>query len=454
MSETIKLKKGFDINLVGKPEKKVGELPQPETFAVKPTDFIGMARPKLAIKEGDNVKAGTPILFDKMYEDVFYTSPVSGEVAEVVRGPKRKILEIRILADKTVEFEEFKKYAEGDIDGIPKEDVLSQMKLSGVWPNIIQRPFGIVADPNDSPKAIFVSTFDTHPLAPDTAFVLEGQEKYFQAGLSILAKLTEGKVHVNVDGASSDSKMFKEVKGVQVNSFSGAHPAGNVGVQIHHIDPINKGEVGWTVNPYGVAQIGKLFLEGKYDASKLVALCGSEVKAPQYYKTYSGACVNKLIDGNLNEGNLRLISGNVLTGDQINSKGYVGFYSNQITVIPEGNYYELFGWILPTTKRLSFHRAFGLLSFLNGKKEYKLDTNTRGQERAFVQSGAFEKVTPMDILPTHLLKAIMAEDFDGMEGLGIYEVIEEDLALCEFIDVSKHNVQEILREGLDLIKNS
>ena len=450
MSQNIKLKKGFDINLVGKAEKKIGELPQPETFAIKPTDFVGMSRAKLLVKEGDNVKAGTPIMIDKLVEDVFYCSPVSGEVAEIVRGAKRVILEVRILADKEISYESFDKH--DDVRSVSKEAAIEQMKKSGVWPQIIQRPYGIVADPNDSPKSIFISAFDSHPLAADQNFILEGEEKYFEAGVQILTGLTEGKVHINVNKDSAD---FFKSSVAQVNHVSGIHPAGNVGVQIHHIDPINKGDIAWTVSPIGVVQIGKLFLEGKYDASKVIALVGSEVKEPQYYRTLAGACINKLVDGTIKDGHVRFISGNVLTGSQINSTGYLGFYHNQVTVLPEGEHSEVFGWILPSAKKLSFHRAFGLLSFLNGsKKEYTVDTNMKGQQRAFVQTGAFERVVPMDILPTHLLKAVLAEDYDDMEGLGIYEVIEEDLALCEFIDVSKHDVQSILREGLDLLRTS
>ena len=259
---------------------------------------------------------------------------------------------------------------------------------------------------------------------------------------------------MNINADAEVSQIFAHAKNVQINKFSGPHPSGNVGVQIHHIDPINKGDVVWTINPYGVVQIGKLFLEGIYDASKVVALTGSEVEKPQYYKTYIGASIKKMIAQNINSDNVRYISGNVLTGEKIGADGHIGYFDNQVTVIPEGNYYELFGWILPTTKKLSFQRAFGLLSFLNPKKEYVVDTNLRGEPRAFVQTGVFEKVTPMDILPTHLLKAILAEDFDDMEGLGIYEVIEEDLALCEFVDVSKHDVQAIVREGIDLIQYS
>lgn len=451
MSQNIKLKKGFDINLAGKAEKKIAELAQPETFAIKPTDFVGMDRPKLLVKEGDTVKAGTPIMIDKQVEDVMYASPVSGEIAEVVRGAKRKILEIRILADKQIEYETFEKHA--DVSSISREAAIDQMKAGGVWPQIIQRPYGIVASPQDTPKSIFISAFDTHPLAPDMNVILEADAKYYEAGVEILSKLTDGKVHIN---ANDETAAFLKSSKAQVNTVNGPHPAGNVGVQIHHIDPVNKGDVVWTIHPYGVAQIGKLFLEGKYDVSKVIAFVGSEVKNPQYYKTIGGACINKLVEEGINEGkHLRFISGNVLTGNQINSTGYLGFYHNQVTVIPEGDYYEFFGWITPTTKKLSFHRAFGLLSFLGGKnKEYVLDTNTRGQHRAFVQTGSFEKVVPMDVLPTHLIKAILAEDFDDMEGLGIFEVIEEDLALCEFIDVSKNDIQAILREGIDLVKNS
>ena len=239
-----------------------------------------------------------------------------------------------------------------------------------------------------------------------------------------------------------------------INKVSGPHPAGNVGVQIHHIDPINKGDVVWTVNPYGVIQIGKLFLEGVYDASKIVALAGSEVKNPQYYKTYAGTSIKKMVANNINSDNVRYISGNVLTGEKIAEDGHVGFFDHMVSVIPEGDYYEMLGWIKPTTEKLSFQKAFGLLSFLKGKKEFVVDTNTKGEPRAFVQTGVFEKVLPMDILPTYLLKAILAEDFDDMEALGIYEIIEEDLALCEFVDVSKHEIQSIVREGLDLVHYS
>lgn len=455
MSQTIKLKKGFTINLAGKAEKQIADSPQPETFAIKPTDFPAISRPKLLVAEGENVKAGTPLFYDKMIPEVMYVAPVSGEVAGIIRGEKRRILEIRILADKEVQSESFKTLSVSEIANASRTDLQEAMMKSGVWPNIVQRPFGVVANPADTPKSIFISAFDSHPLAPDYDFLFEGQEQNFQAGLDVLSKFTSGQVHVNVNNDAEVSPIFTHVRDVEINKFSGQHPVGNVGVQIHHLDPVNKGDVVWTVNPYGVIQIGKLFLEGKYDASKRLALTGSEVSNPRYYTTYTGAAVNKFIEGNLKSEHVRLISGNVLTGERIAKDGYVGFYDHQVTVIPEGDYFEFVGWMKPTTKKLSYHRALGLLSFLNGpKKEYILDSNTRGEPRAFVQTGVFEDVTPMDILPTYLIKAIMAEDYDEMESLGLLEVIEEDLALCEFVDVSKHKIQEIVRTGINLLRTA
>jgi Na+-transporting NADH:ubiquinone oxidoreductase subunit A len=311
-----------------------------------------------------------------------------------------------------------------------------------------------VADPATTPKAIHISAFDTHPLAPDYSVLYKGQEHYFQIGIDVLKKLTSGAVHVNTHATTEISTVFSQVKGAEVNKFSGPHPVGCVGVQIHHLDPINKGQTVWTTTPAGVIQIAKLLLNGVYDSSKIVALTGSEVKTPQYYKTYTGASVKKFLQGNLKQENVRVISGNPLTGSSIGKEGHIGFFDQQVSVIPEGDYAEFVGWITPGERKLSFHRAIGLFSFLSPNKERVVDTNTHGEPRAFVQSGIFEQVTPMDILPTQLIKSILAEDIDEMEALGIYEVIEEDLALCEFVDVSKHKVQEILREGLELVQQS
>ena len=453
MGKFIRLKKGFNINLAGKAAPKITEVEQAETFVVKPTDFQGIYMPKPVVKEGDTVKAGSPLFQDKKHDSVMYTAPVSGEIVEIKRGEKRKLLEIKILADKKVEFETFKKYSVSEIANLSAADAKSQLLKAGVWPNIVQRPFGVIADPSQTPKAIHISAFDTHPLAPDYGVLFRGQDHAFQVGIDVLRKFSTT-VHVNVHTTSEISTVFSQVKGVEVNKFSGPHPAGCVGVQIHHIDPINKGDIVWTLNPFAVIQIGKLFLNGVYDASRTIAVTGSEVKEPQYYKTYTGASIKKFVEKNLVSEHVRCISGNVLTGTNVGKDGHLGFFDQQITVLPEGDHHEFLGWIMPGANKLSFQRAFGLMSFLTPSKEFKLTTNTNGEERAFVQTGVFEQVTPIDILPTHLIKSILAEDLDEMEALGIYEVIEEDLALCEFVDVSKHNVQEILRGGIELIQNS
>ncbi|MCU0450613.1 MAG: Na(+)-translocating NADH-quinone reductase subunit A [Bernardetiaceae bacterium] len=461
MSDVIKLKKGFDINLAGKAEKKLTEGIMPDTVALKFEDFVGMGRPKILVKEGDVVKSGTPLFFDKGLDTVQYVAPLSGEVVEVKRGEKRKALEVKILADKTIDYVEFKKYTVSEISGISREAALAQMLQGGVWPNVLQRPFGIVANPEVAPKAIFVSGFDSHPLAPDYEFTLKGHEQYLQVGIDLLKKVAGNKVelHLSLNAAAEASKLFGGVKNAQIHKFEGPHPAGNVGVQIHHVSPIGRGDVVWTITPYGLTQIGKLFLEGKYDGSKVVAVVGSEVQNPHYFKTFIGAEISKYVKNNLKQEHVRIVSGNVLTGTKLSGiNDYLGFYDSQLTVLPEGDKARFFltdGWMGLVASRLSFHRAFGLFSFLNGKnKEYVLDTNNNGEERAFVMTGAFEKVVPMDVLPMHLVKAILANDYDGMESLGIYEVVEEDLALCEFIDVSKQPIQQILREGIEMIREA
>jgi Na+-transporting NADH:ubiquinone oxidoreductase subunit A len=284
MSKTIKLKRGFDINIVGKPDKTIKSVSQPETFALKPTDFHHIIRPKLLVAEGDSVKVGTPIFFEKTMESVMFCSPVSGEVVEIKRGAKRKLLEIKILADKVMEYESFKSYSASDLQSLSRDAAVAHMCAHGVWPQLVQRPFGITASPEDSPKSIFISGFDSHPNAPDTAFILEGKDDNFKVGLEVLKKLTEGKVYLGVNASAEVPTLFSSLEGVQVNKFSGPHPAGNVGTQIHHIDPVNKGEIVWTVSPVGVAKIGAAFAEGKYDSSKVVAVTGSEIETPAYVR--------------------------------------------------------------------------------------------------------------------------------------------------------------------------
>lgn len=441
----IKIKKGLDIKLVGGAEKTVAEL-DVKNYAIKPTDFIGVF-PKMLVKEGDTVKAGSPLFFDKHRDNIKFTAPVSGKVTELKRGPKRILLEVKIEADGKDDSVNFGKANTADLS---REEIAEKLLESGVWPFIRQRPYSIIANPADDPKAIYIPAFDTHPLAPDFDLVVHGQGEAFQAGIDVLAKLTSGKIHLNINSEAAPSKVFSNSKNVQVNEFSGPHPAGNVGTQIAHIDPINKGDIVWYLYPQDVLAIGKLFLEGKVDTTRLVAFTGSEVLKPSYFRTKIGACVDAMAENNVSDIKKRFISGNVLTGNKIERTGFVGFYHSQVTVIPEGDQHEFFGWLLPSLKKHSFYKT--ALSWLMPKKEYRLNTNLNGGVRAFVMTGEFEKVLPMDIYPMQLIKAIMVEDIDAMENLGIYEIVEEDFALCEYISTSKIEIQSIIRKGLDVIR--
>ncbi len=445
MSKVIKIKKGLNIQIQGTAEKIYLTPERSETYAVKPPDFPRLM-PKLAVKVGHKVKAGTILFFDKYKPDIKFASPVSGEVTAVNRGERRRILEVVIKPNETIEYEKFK---EVDPKNISREEITQKILSSGLWPLIRQRPYAIIADPDKKPKAIFISGFDTAPLAPDLDFVVKGYEEDFQVGINVLKKLTTGKIHIVLNAEYPAAKTFTESQGVEFHHFKGPHPAGNVGIQIHHIDPVNKGDVVWYLQPQGIIILGRLFKDGIYDARKIIALTGSEVKKRAYYKIITGASIEPLVKNNVEEGNLRYISGNVLTGTKITKIGHIGFYDNQVSVIPEGNYFEFLGWALPGFNKYSSSRSYW--SWLNSKKKYKIDTNLKGGKRALVISGEYEKVLPMDIYPVHLLKAILVEDIDLMEKLGIYEVAEEDFALCEFICTSKINVQSIVRQGFELM---
>lgn len=447
MSASIKIKQGLNIKLEGEAAKSVTTIALPEIFAIKPPDFAGLT-PKLLVKEGDEVLAGTPLFYDKNKEAILFTAPVSGEVAEIVRGDKRRIMEIKILADKEIKYAPFTK---ANPDNLTRQEVTELLLKSGTWPFIRQRPFGTVANPDETPKSIFISAFDSNPLAPDINFIMQDADSNFQTGLDALKKLTDGPVHLNIQANANSAAVFTNAKAVVINKISGPHPAGNVGVQIHRIDPVNKGEVVWHINPQDVVIIGRLFNEGKFDAAKTIAVTGSQVNNPQYYKTVVGCSIKNILDDNgMKAGDNRIISGSILSGTQISVYGYLGFYDSQITVIPEGNESEFMGWLMPGFNKYSASRAF--FSWLQPNKEYNLNTNLHGEERPFVMTGQYEKVFPMDIYPVQLLKSILIEDIDMMEKLGIYEVVEEDFALCEFVCTSKIKSQEIIRRGLDLVR--
>ncbi|HTF31316.1 MAG TPA: Na(+)-translocating NADH-quinone reductase subunit A [Flavitalea sp.] len=447
MSKYIKIKKGLNIKLMGEADKIISNLSLPETFAIKPSNFIGVI-PSLLVKQGDEVQAGTPLFSDKNNEAIKFCSPVSGEVIDIIRGEKRKILEVTILADKEITYAAFNTANPADLS---REDIIQALLDSGSWPLIRQRPFGIIANPGQPPKSIFISAFDSNPMAPDYNFMMQDNDPAFQTGLEALKKLTNGKIHLNINADTTPASIFTNSKGVEINKISGPHPAGNVGVQIHHIDPVNKGESVWCINPQDVLIIGRLFSQGKFDASRTIALTGSQVKNPKYYKTVIGSSVKTMItDAGLKKGVSRIISGNVLTGKQIITEGFLDFYDSQITVIPEGNEPEFVGWLKPGFDKLSMSRTF--FSWITPQKKHDLTTNMHGEERPFVVTGEYEKVFPMDIYPVHLLKSILTEDLEMMENLGIYEVVEEDFALCEFVCTSKIESQDIIRKGLDLVR--
>ena len=448
MSRLVSIHKGLDIRLQGLAEKQLKILPNSRIICISPLDFHGL-NPKLLVKEGDSVKIGDPLFFDKTNEALHFVTPASGTVKSIIRGEKRKILQVLI---ETNENQEYINGAAEDVSKLSPKELKTKMLACGLWPFIKQRPIDVIADQNQEPKAIFVSAFDSSPLAPDYNFILEGREEDLQTGFNALCQLTKGKVHLNID-AKIDSELFSNIKGVEINKFAGKHPAGNVGTQIHHIDPINKGEYIWTINIQDLVIIGNYFNTGKLNARRTIALSGSEVSEPQYYNVLIGSNLDGILKGKVKGNHVRFISGNVLTGDQKQQNDYLGYYHNQITVIPEGDNYKFFltkGWLGLGFDKFSNSRLFPTF-LLPKSKQFVLDTNTNGEERAFVVTGELERVFPFDIFPMQLVKAAMTKDIDGMENLGIYEVAPEDFALCEYVCTTKINIQDEIRKGLDIV---
>jgi len=444
MSKDIRIKKGLDIKLVGEAEKTTENAIVSNFYYIRPEDFHSII-PKLVAKEGTRVKAGETLFYNKDIEAMKFVSPVSGEVTEVQRGPRRRIDAIKITADKEQTYLDY-----GKLDASADADKIKARLLeSGCWAFIKQRPYDVVANPEHSPKAIFISGYASAPLAADLDYTLAGKEAELQAAVTALSKLTDGKVHVSVGNNNSPLASLNDVT---VHKVSGPHPSGNVGTLINKVDPVNKGEVVWTVNAQDLVIIGELLLTGKFNAERIVALAGSSVKKPRYFRTKIGSEVATMVydNGVDKDGNDRIISGNVLTGKKVAPDGALDYYSNVITVIPEGDDYEFFGWNKPVFNKISTSRAL-TFSWLNPKKKYDLNTNTNGEHRAFVVTGSYEEVFPLDIYPMQILKACMYSDLDEMEALGMYEVAPEDFALTEFICVSKQPHQKIIREGLDLM---
>ena len=438
MAKVIKLRKGLDINLKGKAALETTSVKCPGEYALVPDDFTGV-KPKVVVKEGDNVLIGDALFVDKLHPDVKFVSPVSGTVSMVERGDRRKLLSIRVKSDGKQSARTFD----------TKQDIKALLLESGMFAFLRQRPYDVVANPEDKPKAIFVSAFNSMPLSQDFEYVLKGEEKAFQAGITALSKLA--KVHLGVS-ARQTSAALTGATGCEVTVFDGPAPAGNVGVQINHVDPINKGEVVWTLGAEEVLFIGRLLTTGRVDLTRTVALAGSEVKKPCYAKMLVGQRLDTLLQGQVDlSAGIRIINGNVMTGVKTTAGGYLGAHVTEVNVIPEGDHADEFmGWIMPRFGTFSTHRSY--FSWLCGKKDYVFDARVKGGERHMIMSGEYDKVFPMDIYAGYLIKAIITGDIDRQEALGIYEVAPEDFAIAEFVDSSKLELQRIVRQGLDILR--
>ncbi len=443
MSRDIKVKKGLDLRLKGEAEKILTTAPRSRTYAIKPPDFHSVV-PKLLLKKpGEKVLAGDEIFFSKYNDKLRFTSPISGTLKEIVRGAQRKVMEIVIQADSVDSYKDFGKAAANSLDA---DAVKTKIFESGCGAFLKQRPYDIVANPEDVPKAIYISAHNTAPLAPDMEFALKDKQTAFQEGIDALIKLTPGKVYLAVE--KNTTSYFKDIKGVEILTVSGPHPAGNVGVHIQKTEPINAGERVWTIDPQDVCIIGNLFLTGNFIAERVIAVTGSDAKERKYYKTIIGANSADLI-GTVSE-KTRIITGDVLTGLRLSNNQYLGFYSNMLTLIPEGDHYRFMGW-MPFAYNNIPSMSHTSLTWLFPKKKYVVDTNMNGEERALVVTGEMEQVMPLDIYPMQLLKACMSADIEKMENLGIYEVAPEDFALIDYTNTSKLEAQEIIRLGLDLM---
>ena len=447
MANTIKLSKGLDIKIDGKAVEKTVKIQPSGVIEIKPDHFHGIT-PKITVKEGEAIKAGTPLFYNKNYESMKFVSPVSGSIREIKRGERRKVMSILIDVNSQLEF---LKFGVKKTSSLTADEIKSTLLNSGLWVYIKQRPYDTIANPDRTPKAIFISGFDSAPLAPDYEYVMKDKMNDFQAGLDVLSKLTTGKIHIGLKSANS---IFATAKGVETTIFTGVHPAGNAGVQINKVNPINKGEVVWTINPQDVVIMGRLFSKGVVDMTKTIALTGPEVENPQYFETIAGNSITDIVKGNLKKTSypLRYVSGNLLTGIQISENGFLTPYASQISVIDDGGEtHELFGWTMPRLNKFSASNMF--FTKLLPRKKFKYDARLLGGPRAIIMSGEWDKVFPMDILPEQLIKAMIAKNIDRMENLGAYEVAPEDFALCEFVDTSKLPLQAIVREALDFLKN-
>ena len=450
MGACYKLRRGLDIPLRGEALTTTSPPVSSPLYELKPPDFRQIT-PKLLVREGDPVLAGSPVFCDKDHPEIFFTSPVSGIIRQIVRGEKRKLTGIRILSDGKDKRLRFPVTAPEDMDVSKIRELLL---FSGCWPLITRRPYGTLALPGESPKVVHISCFDTAPLAPQYDYAFAGEYDSLQMGLRVLERLCPGKVHLALSGNTSTHSVFRKLNAT-THIFSGPHPAGNPGIQIHHLYPLGKGQVAWTLTPMGLSVIGRLFIQGTFDSARMVAVTGPALIKTGYIRCPAGIQISALEDFTRKKGiDIRVISGNPLTGDSVGEEGFLGFHHQQVTFLQEGRSRELLGWARPLRlHKFSAARTYisHLAPLLGKTVRFNLDTNTNGGVRAFVLTRDYQKVLPMDIFVSFLIKAILAEDIDKMEKLGIYEVIPEDLALCEFICPSKIEIQDILQKGINLM---
>lgn len=445
MTKVIKLRKGLDINLKGKAKKIKMPSNVSKEIALCPDSFPGIT-PKVIVKEGDHVKAGDILFINKQFPSVTFSSPASGKIKSIVRGERRKVLQVVITTDDIQEYADF---GIKDVNTLSSEGIIKSLLEAGIFGYINQLPYAISTNPSVLPKGIFISTLRDKPLACDFEYELIGNEKDFQTGLTALSKIS--KTYLGI-GRGQCSECLRHIKDVEVNIFDGPCPAGNVGVQINHINPVSKGDVVWTVDPTTVIFIGRLFNTGKVNLTHTIAIAGSVIHNPCYTDVLVGQKIDTILSGKLTEDkNIRIINGNVLTGRKCKLDDFHDAHASELTVIPEGNNTnELFGWIMPRFKQYSVSRSY--FSWLTRNKEYTIDARIKGGKRNMIMSGEYDSVLPMDILGEYLIKAIIVGDIDKMEALGIYEVSPEDFALPEFVDSSKLELQSIVRRGLDMLR--
>lgn len=449
-NKIIFLNKGLNIKIKGAAAKSFFTDTRIECFAIQPGNFNGIAPiPYIEVNIGDKVKAGDILFYDKKQPEIKFVSPVSGTIKNIIRGDRRSIKGIVVSADSTLEY---KKFNPPDFTSCDRNMLIDFMMGSGLWTLVKQRPYNLIPDRNIVPKNIFISTFDSSPLAPDYDFIINGKSEEFQTGIDVLSKLTDGKIFLGLNANKTDkpSDNFVNANGVEKTYFKGPHPSGNVGIQVHHTAPIKGHDKIWVVGIQEVVTIGKMFLSGIFDAERIIAVTGEEVLGTKYLKTFIGAEISGILKSCLKDEKCRVVSGNILHGQTKEYGDFLDIFDYQLSVISVGDYYEPFGWLLPGKTRPSFSKSF-LSNWFKRTKKFNVDTNTHGQERAFVASGIYEQVLPMDIYPVYLIKSILSGDIERMEGLGINELSEEDLALCEFICPSKQEFMQILRDGHEMM---